>query len=138
MKLPIIYSYFLSTCILIINKIDAQTAAAVNYDEANVGAYSLPDPLELPNGKKVASTAEWEQTQRPYLLKLFSENLYGKMPGRVINQYFRIQNVDSFALNGKAIRKQVSLCFSPLDTTARMDILLYLPRKSDGKVPVFI
>lgn len=115
----------------------AQTGADINYDEAKVPAYTLPDPLLLPGGKKVTTAAEWTQKQRPYLLHLFADQVYGNMPGAPRGQYIQVRSVDSMALNGKAIRKQVRVYFSPQDTTARMDILLYLPKKRKGKVAVF-
>lgn len=30
-----------------------------NYDEAKVGAYTLPDPLVMASGKRVANSSEW-------------------------------------------------------------------------------
>ena len=33
----------------------------VNYDEARVGAYTLPDPLLLANGKPVRDAKTWNQ-----------------------------------------------------------------------------
>ena len=40
-------------------------AIPVNYDEALVGAYTLPDPLALANGKKVRDSATWYKQRRP-------------------------------------------------------------------------
>lgn len=118
------------------NNAGAQTAG-INYDETKVPAYTLPEPLLLPNGERLASAAEWLQKQRPRLLQLFAENVYGNMPGRPDDQFFKVRSVDSFALNGKAIRKQVTVFFSRQDTTARMEVLLYLPKHTNKKVAVF-
>jgi hypothetical protein len=116
----------------------AQTGPDVNYDEAKIPAYTLPDPLRMPNGKRVKSTSEWKQKQLPYLLRLFRENVYGVMPGRTADEYFKTRSVDSAALGGKAIRKQLTIYFSMQDTTASMNVLLYLPKNTSEKVPVFI
>lgn len=131
-----VFIVFFLLCIVHM-KADAQTTPGINYDEAKVPAYTLPDPLLLPNGKKVTSAAEWQQTQRPRLLQLFAENIYGKMPRSPGDLFFKVRSVDSFALNGNAIRKQVTVFFSRHDTTARMDVLLYLPKHTNQKVPVF-
>jgi hypothetical protein len=116
----------------------AQTAPGINYDEAKMPAYTLPDPLLLPNGKKVATATEWEQKQRPRLIQLFAANVYGKMPGKAADQYFKVRSIDSFALHGKAIRKQVTIYFTRSDTTAIMEVLLYLPKNVNKRVPIFI
>src|SRR6476469_2908646 len=121
----------------LILKVAAQ-ASDVNYDETKVGTYTLPNPLLLPSGKKVRSATEWTQQQRPRVLQLFAENVYGKMLGRTTDLFFKTRSIDSFALDGKAIRKQVRIYFSKQDTTASMDVLMYLPKKQPGKVPVFI
>jgi hypothetical protein len=123
-------------CFLSITAI-AQNANDVNYDEAKIPAFTLPDPLLLPKGKKVTSEKEWVEQQRPYLLKLFATNVYGKMPGKPREQYFKVRSVDSTALDGKAIRKQVAIYFNRQDTSSRMEVLMYLPKNSRGTVPVF-
>jgi hypothetical protein len=53
------------------------------YDDAKVPQYTLPDPLLLLNGKKVASTRTWTKKRRPEILKLFETSVYGRtMVGR--------------------------------------------------------
>ena len=37
----------------------------VNYDEAKVPAYALPDPLTMRNGEPVRDAATWLQKRRP-------------------------------------------------------------------------
>ena len=54
----------------------------VNYDEALVGNYTLPDPLTLAGGKPVRDAKTWNETRRPELVRLFEENEYGRAPGR--------------------------------------------------------
>ena len=39
----------------------------VNYDEALVGSYTLPDALVLANGKPVRDAKTWSQKRRPEL-----------------------------------------------------------------------
>ena len=54
----------------------------VNYDEALVGSYTLPDPLVLANGKPVRDAKTWFQKRRPEIVRLFEENQFGRSPGR--------------------------------------------------------
>ncbi|WP_395090592.1 acetylxylan esterase [Armatimonas sp.] len=52
---------------------------AANSDEAKVGTYTLPDPLMLKNGKKVASKKDWE-ARRKELFEDFDREMYGRTP----------------------------------------------------------
>src|SRR6185436_829606 len=54
----------------------------VNYDEAKVGTYTLPDPLKLTDGKPVRDAKTWQQKRRPEIVRLFEENQFGRSPGR--------------------------------------------------------
>lgn len=109
-----------------------------NLTESKVPAYTLPDVLQMANGKKLNSIKEWQTVQKPYLYHLFEENVYGKFPAQKIQPVFKLLDIDSNALNGTAIRKQVRVYFTRSDTTVHMDILLYLPRHSKKTVPVFV
>ena len=42
----------------------------VNYTEAKTGQYTLPDPLILANGERVADAKTWIEQRRPELFKL--------------------------------------------------------------------
>src|SRR5213596_103175 len=70
----------------------------INRDETKVPAYTLPDPLQAADGKRVTDSQQWLHQQRPAMLKLFADNVYGRMPGKPGNMQFKITSVDSFAL----------------------------------------
>ncbi|PSR57319.1 acetylxylan esterase [Adhaeribacter arboris] len=108
-----------------------------NYDEAKVGTYLLPSLLQTPDGKKITSSTQWNNLQRPALLKLFADNVYGRLPGKPRGLHFKVNLEDKAALGGKAILKQITIYFTPADTGASMDVLLYLPKQVKGPVPVF-
>jgi len=110
----------------------------INRDEAKVPAYKLPDPLQGAEGKRVTNSQQWSHQQRPALLKLFADNVYGKMPGKPRNMRFKIIDVDSFALGGTAIRKQLTILFTSTPSAPSMDLLIYLPKLAKGPVPVCI
>src|SRR5580658_2476685 len=54
----------------------------VNYDEAKVGTYTLPDALTLDDGKPVRDAKTWEKKRRPEIVSNFETEQYGKAPGR--------------------------------------------------------
>jgi hypothetical protein len=73
----------------------------VNYDEAKVGTYTLPDPLVLANGKPVRDARTWTEKRRPEIVRLFEENQYGRSPGRPAGMTF-----DSQTDNGSLLGRQ--------------------------------
>jgi hypothetical protein len=99
--------------------------------------YTLPDVLLKQSGKKVTTVKDWEQIRRPEILKLFEENVQGKTPDKKIPLRFVTTSVNTAALNGTAIRKQVRVYFSK-DDKHYMDILLYLPNNANKPVPLFL
>ena len=58
----------------------AATGHVSNYDEAKVGNYTLPDPLVLQSGKRVADTATWVRERRPEILTSYQTEIYGRVP----------------------------------------------------------
>src|SRR4030095_15910269 len=110
----------------------------INYDESKIPPYRLPDPLKTKDGKRITTAQQWEKQQRPAMLKLFADNVYGRMPGKPRNMRFKVFDLDSNALQGKAIRKQVTIFFTNGADAPSMDVLLYLPKAAKKPVPVFI
>jgi len=109
-----------------------------NYDEAKVPQFRLPDPLLTSDGKKVDSPELWWKVRRPEILRLFESEVYGKSPAPPQNILFEVTSQKNNALNGKAIRKEVSVYFSGKKEGPRMDLLIYLPAKATKPVPVFM
>jgi len=110
----------------------------VNYDEARVGAYTLPDPLRLLNGKPVRNATTWYKQRRPEIVRLFEENQFGRAPGSPTGMTFDIFEKGTPAFEGKAIRKQVTVYFSPAKDGPKMDLLIYLPAKAAKPAPLLL
>jgi hypothetical protein len=113
-----------------------------NLDESKVGPYTLPDPLVSSAGQKILTDARWKEERRPELLRLFETCVYGKVPkpDRPIEPRFAVKSEDKQALNGTAIRREVTVFFSEKPDGPRMDLLLYLPKMADAaaRAPVFL
>lgn len=109
-----------------------------NYDEAKVPQYTLPALLKTSDGKQVDSAELWWKVRRPEILSLFENEVYGKSPKPPKNILFEVNSQKNDALNGKAIRKEVSVYFSGKKEEPRMDLLIYLPAKVTKPVPVFM
>ncbi|MFB3825830.1 MAG: acetylxylan esterase [Bryobacteraceae bacterium] len=108
-----------------------------NYDESKAGAYKLPDPLVLANGRPVRDATTWMKLRRPEVFRLFQTNVYGRSPARPARVRYEQSPVDKQALGGKAVRKQVRVHFTDKPDGPKMDILIYLPAGARRPVPLF-
>jgi hypothetical protein len=108
-----------------------------NYDEANVGNYSLPDPLVFNNGEPVRTANEWLK-RRQEVLELFAENMFGHSPQPPKILHYDVWDTDRNALAGKAIRKQITIYFSPKPNGPKAELLLYIPTALRRPAPVFL
>jgi hypothetical protein len=106
---------------------------ATNYDEAKVPAYRLPELLVMNGGTPVRTAADWTK-RRAEVLSLLESQMFGRAPGRPQQVRFAVDSIDRAALDGKAIRKQVSIYVAG----KRLGLRLYLPATASGRVPVFL
>jgi hypothetical protein len=110
----------------------------VNYTEARVGNYTLPNPLQLLNGQMVNDAKTWFNKRRPEIVKLFEENQFGRSPGRPKDMHFEVFDKGTPAFDGKAIRRQVTVYFSNDKSGPKMDLLIYLPAGAGKPVPLLL
>ncbi|MEN2281631.1 acetylxylan esterase [Algoriphagus sp. SE2] len=109
----------------------------VNYDENAIPPYTLPDLFTLKNGQKVTDAETWFNEKRPELLKAVAELQYGKTPPAPKSIKYDIYEKKGEAFNGKAIRKQVRIYLTENSKPHPMDLLIYLPKNSSNKTPIF-
>ncbi len=110
----------------------------VNYTEAKVGPYTLPEALKLADGRPVRDAATWFENRRPEIVRLFEENQYGRSPGRPADMSFDVLDKATPAFDGKAVRRQVTIYFSKDKAGPQMDLLIYLPASAGKPVPVLL
>jgi len=119
----------------------AATAGAqpdrANVDEAKVGDFPPRDPLTTADGNKVTTPEQWAKVRRPELLRIFETEMYGRVPeaARSIRPTYRIRSEDTNALDGKAIRREVTIRFTDDADGPRMDLLVYIPKRSSAASP---
>ena len=111
---------------------------APNYDESKVPDYTLPDPLVISDGEKVTDARTWREKRRPEILELFRSQVYGHSPEAPQDLTFKVTSTDDEALDGKAIRKEVLVRIASKPNWPGMSILIYLPAKAKGPVPLFV
>jgi len=112
--------------------------AGANYDESKVPQYTLPDLLTTLDGRKVADANMWRQVRRPEVLELFRSQMFGQAPGKPEKMSFEVFDRADGALDGKAVRKQVTVRFTADANAPSMDILIYLPAGAKAPVPLFV
>lgn len=117
---------------------DSVAGIPVNYDEAKVGNYALPDALVLSNGKAVHDPKTWSKKRRPEIVAMFETQQYGRAPGRPHNESFDVFEAGTVALNGKAIRKQVLIHLDKDKSAPTIQLLVYLPARSKRPVPMLL
>lgn len=97
----------------------------------------LPDPLKMRNGEPVRDVRTWNEKRRPELLEIFETQVYGRTPSDVLRVHKGPVVTEAGVLEGKAIRKQVTVYFSERLDGPQMHILLYLPA-AKAKSPLFV
>jgi hypothetical protein len=112
----------------------------VNYDEARVPAYRLPDPLVCTDGRRVTSAELWRGERRSELLALFTREIYGAAPAS--GWQFRAEraSVDERALGGLATRSEWRGVLLGAGTGHELafDVLIWVPNRARAKAPVFV
>ncbi|HEU4634682.1 MAG TPA: acetylxylan esterase [Edaphobacter sp.] len=110
----------------------------VNYDEAKVGTYTLPDALKLDNGKKVTDATTWWKKRRPEIVAIFEKQQYGIAPGRPRAERFEVLEKGTPALKGKAIRRRIDIHLSSESASPVIHLVEYLPAAARKPVPMLL
>lgn len=118
------------------NKNDVVAGIPVNYDEDKSGTYTLPDPLTFNNGKKVKNEKQWIK-RREEIIGLFEEYQYGKTPAFNGKVKFSVYEDWTLALDGKTMRKQVTIYLTDDTSDHKIDLLVYVP-VTEKPAPVFL
>ncbi len=111
--------------------------ADVNYDEAKVPAYTLPDPLRFAEGRPVRDAGDWS-LRRSEILRLFETHVYGRSPAPPGRMRWSVVEEDRRALGGLATRRQVRVRLDGTDAGPAFEILLYLPSAAPRPVAAFL
>jgi hypothetical protein len=110
----------------------------VNYDEAKVGTYTLPDPLVTTSGARVTDATTWWRVRRPEILRMIETTQFGRAPGKPASVLVDRFDRGTPALGGKAIRRQTTLYFTPDRKGPKAEVLSYVPADAKGPVPMLL
>jgi hypothetical protein len=109
----------------------------VNYDEGKVGSYTLPDLLRMTDGTPVKDATTWYERRRPEIRRLFEDHQFGRSPAARPRR-FDVFDKGTSALAGKALRRQVTVFFGDSSVGPKMELLVYLPSRATGPVPLLL
>ena len=109
----------------------------IQYDEAKVPPYALPDPLRWADGSRVNGTEDWPR-RRSEILRLFEGHVYGRTPELRTQAAFDVVEEGTGALGGRAVRRQVRITVAAAGRALGMDLLLYLPEGAPTPAPLFL
>lgn len=114
------------------------TPEVFNFEEERVNMAPLPDPLLMPDGRRVSNSETWTSERRPALLEIFKKHVYGKFPSAPPVMRSRIVAEDREALGGLAVRREVILTFSKDDKGPDVRLLMFIPKNAGRPVPAFL
>lgn len=130
--------FILLLCLGFAASLQGQAKRNVNYDEAKVGNFPVPDPLKCEDGSTISTADAWIKKRRPEVLRLFEQEVYGKTPQeRTPGIRFAVLSEDKKALGGKATKREVAIQFAGKEAP-HAEILLYLPNEHRKPAPVFV
>ena len=110
----------------------------VNYDEANVPQYTLPQLLQTTEGKTVKNKKAWEKDRRPEIISLFKQNVYGQMPEGFDSIRFELTRTDPKAMDGRATLKEVMVKVWNKGKHVSIPVVLFVPNARSKPAPAFL
>jgi hypothetical protein len=114
------------------------TGHVSNYSEEKVRPYTLPDPLVMANGERVTSADQWLKARRPEILKVYREEIYGRVPEGAPRVTWEAGETDPAARGGTAVMKRLVGRMGDRPDGPRMNMTLYLPARANDRVPVLL
>ena len=116
---------------------------AANFDENQVGAYTLPSLLTTQSGKTINSVADWENLKRPELIAAFESEMYGALPDAIPAVSWIVKSEKDTVIGGIPILEQHLV--GTVDNSSypklslSIEALLGIPKTmGDSAIPVVI
>ena len=105
----------------------------VNYDEAAVPPYEIPELMRFADGRPIRDAAEWPARRRE-ILDIFAREMYGQQPPEP--EKINVELLEEGpTLSGLAIRRQYRMGFRDGKDGPFIDWLLVLPNRLAGTAP---
>lgn len=119
-------------------KTDKFMGEVVNYDEAAVPLYTLPNVLLKQNGQMVKNKSGWEKERRAEIISLFKKNVYGQTPAGFDSIRFELTKQVPDAMDGNATLKEVTIHIWNKGKQIGIPLVLFVPNNRKKPAPVFL
>lgn len=119
-------------------RLSKATGHVSNYSEDKVAPYTLPDPLVMADGRKVASSEMWFKERRPEILKFYENEIYGRVPETAPKVTWEVSETDPAARNGTAIMQHVVGRVGDKPDAPKINMTVYRPANAKGPVPMLL
>ncbi len=129
---------FTVAAVVLVLPLAALAAEQTNYDESRVPEYTLPDPLVLSDGSRVADSDTWVKQRRVEVFQLFESQVYGRCPPQPVDLRFETVSEDSGAFGGLATRKVIRIRLAGDRPEPSLRLVLFAPNNTDQPVPAFV
>src|SRR6185437_1952974 len=121
---------------------NANSPNAANYEDSKVAPFTLPDPLQLKNGKKVKTAKVWWSKRRPEIVEDFDREIYGRVPANTPKVNWEVVSTTN-EKNGDVpvvTKKLIGHVDNSSYPLVKVDIQLTLstPANAAGPVPVIM
>ncbi|MCC7042325.1 MAG: acetylxylan esterase [Acidobacteria bacterium] len=113
-----------------------KTGHISNYNETMVPAYELPDPLVMSDGRPVRTAADWK-ARRAELLKLYEEDIYGRVPANAPKVQWTVTSTDTTAREGAVLRR-ITGTIGTAASAPTINLNVYTPAGATRPVPVIL
>ena len=115
-----------------------KTGHISNYDESKVAPYTLPDPLTMTNGRRVVSAAEWRNQRRPEILRLYQNEIYGRIPANTPKVTWEVTETNPAAKDNTAVMRRLVGRIGTATDAQPLNMMVYTPAKATRPVPLIL
>ncbi|WP_161604229.1 esterase [Roseiconus nitratireducens] len=115
-----------------------RTGHVSNYDQTQVPAYELPDPLQMQDGTRVTTADQW-QRRRQEILGFYQQQIYGQVPENAPGVTWKVMETDEGS-RGDATTKKIEGTVGAADQedAPKLHVTLHVPKTAKGPVPVLL
>jgi hypothetical protein len=115
-----------------------KTGHVSNYDEAKVPPYTLPDPLVMANGARVADAGAWRTRRRPEILRMYETEIYGRIPANAPKMTWEVTETNPSAKDNTATMRRVVGRIGTAPDAPRVNMMVYTPSQAKAAVPLIL
>ena len=112
--------------------------AGLNYNEAKIRAFDLPDLFLGTNGRKIFDSSNWLEIRRSELKRFFEEFIYGISPDEFGRIEFTKTRSEANVFQCLAELKEIEISFRDLPRGPTIHVLLFVPKSVHKPVPAIL